>query len=235
MTKPLHVEDFLFLCLGIAATVVPLAMLVAGVATGQLVANPVFLLAVAVGGLGWIFTAVAAVAHGDAVAGVPPAAVRSDSAIPSTGAGAAEVIERARDAERYFGDLATYTRRRWETFNVIQLLCASAIPVVAAIATADKDHATQWTILTAVLGSVIAVVRGLDGFMQNHETWLRSRGTQQALISARIAYTTRTGAFASAGDHLGDYAARVEEILSGEMQAWITEAKRPPGNAPDTK
>jgi len=109
---------------------------------------------------------------------------------------------------------------------VVQLVCASAIPVVAAISTADKDHATQWTILTAVLGSAIAVIRGIDSFQQNHETWLRARGTEQALRSARVAFDSHTGPFAPPADSLNDYAKHVDAILSGEMQSWVTESKR---------
>jgi hypothetical protein len=57
----LRPPDYLFLGAAAAAIIIPIWLLVAGVSSGNLVANPVFLLALAVGGIGWAYTAIVAV------------------------------------------------------------------------------------------------------------------------------------------------------------------------------
>lgn len=137
----------------------------------------------------------------------------------------ATIVGRALGAEQYFDREATASRVRYLVFNLTQIICAGAITVVATLNGLFKVYANEWPIVTAVLGAAIAILRGFDGILPSRDTWLRTRATQQKLLSERIAYASKTGIYGTSSNALDDYRTRIEAILGGELQDWVTAAK----------
>ncbi len=139
----------------------------------------------------------------------------------------ATIVGRALGAEQYFDRIATASRVRYLVFNLTQISCAGAITVVSTLNGIFNGgmYADMWPIVTAVLGATIVILRGFDSILPSRDTWLRTRATQQQLLSERIAYASKTGIYATSSNELDNYRTRVEAILGGELRDWVASAK----------
>lgn len=157
----------------------------------------------------------------------------------------ATVEGRALGAEEYFDRAATGARRNYLVYSFLQIAFAGIITVIATASGIFKfPHHDWWPIVTAALGAAIVIIRGFDSILPSRDSWVRLRSTQQMLLSQRVAYTSRTGIYATNSDLLKDndalnlYASRVETILGGELATWGKAALQPPGtdsgSAPST-
>lgn len=135
-------------------------------------------------------------------------------------------------SEKYWDKLAITSRRRDWIFNLLTIVIAASISVVAILSTTYKTYADQWAILIGILGGVVAVLRGLDAKYPARETWLRARATQQMLVSERLEYMSGTGVYNGVTNALQLYEQRTKAIRTGEMQQWLASAKPEGSKAP---
>lgn len=146
----------------------------------------------------------------------------------------ATVEGRALGAEAYFDRAATGARRNYLRYSFLQIAFAGLVTVIATASGIFKFPGPDWwPIATAALGAAIVIIRGFDSILPSRDSWVRLRSTQQALLSERIAYSSKTGIYAKNSDALKNndalnvYASRVEAILNGELAAWGKAATQP--------
>jgi hypothetical protein len=116
-----------------------------------------------------------------------------------------------------FYDRSAGRAKLWyQGLRVMTLVLAASIPVVAAL---DGS-----TIITAILGSSIVVIEGLQQLFQFHERWVGYRKTWNILDHERRMYEGGAGPYDGAANPGKLLNERMTNILSSENTDWVASA-----------
>lgn len=107
-------------------------------------------------------------------------------------------------------------KRTYQSLRVATMTLAATIPVVAAL-----DGSPT---ISAVLGSVIVVIEGLQQLFQFHNRWVDYRMAWNALERERRLFQSLAGPYAD-GDAESVLAERTEAIIALENSDWATDVK----------
>jgi hypothetical protein len=83
---------------------------------------------------------------------------------------------------------AVWNQKRYRSFQVVQIVTAASIPVVAG------TGASGW--ITGGLGAVVVVSQGISELYNFHGNWLSYRRTASELTKERLQYMSRSGPYA---------------------------------------
>jgi hypothetical protein len=110
-------------------------------------------------------------------------------------------------------------QRRYKQIKVAQLVLASSIPVFALVG------ATWGRWVTAILGSSVAILEGLQQLGQYNNLWVSYRATAEQLKHEKYLFLAHSGPYKGLKEEeaLVRLAERVEEQVSTEHAKWVSE------------
>lgn len=108
--------------------------------------------------------------------------------------------------------------------NISQITVASAIPI------------TAWLLpplIPALLGALVAVLKGLEATFQWEYNWINYRATAEKLKHEKFLFEATAGPYGDDSNPQRLLAERVEGVVSREHASWITlRSERTRGNEP---
>ena len=122
-------------------------------------------------------------------------------------------LARLNDQLSWYDKKSQQNQRLQKTSTVAQICIASSIPIAAWLA-------PNW--IPAVLGAIIAVVRGLESAYQWEYNWINYRSTAEKLKHEKFFYEACAGPYDDSVDPQKQLAQRVEGSVSREHASWIT-------------
>ena len=105
-------------------------------------------------------------------------------------------------------------KKTYQSLRVATMMLAATIPVVAAL---DGSPA-----ISAVLGSAIVVIEGLQQLFQFHNRWIDYRAAWNSLERERRLFQSRAGPY-TASNAARILAERTEAIIGLENSDWVAD------------
>jgi hypothetical protein len=118
---------------------------------------------------------------------------------------------RLQDQLQWYDRKSLAAQRAFKRVKVAQLLLAAAVPVAVA---SDAPGA-----VTAVLGSLVVVLEGVQQLYQWQTNWVLYRSTHESLNHEKYLYLARSGPYSGPQPHQV-LAERVEGLVSQEHAKW---------------
>jgi hypothetical protein len=132
---------------------------------------------------------------------------------PDPPASAGQTNSELTGAMDYYDRSARRSKVWYQTLRVLTMVLAASIPVVAVL------DGSAW--ITAVLGSAIVVIEGLQQLFQFHERWVGYRKTWNVLDQERRLYEAEAGPYGGVADTGKLLSERLTSILSAENTDWV--------------
>jgi len=130
--------------------------------------------------------------------------------------------KRLEDQRTWYEAKSANSQRRYLHFKLVQIVLASAIPLLSLI----KDEWGRW--LTACAGAVIAVLEAVQQLNQYSRLWIEYRGMDERLKREKYLFLAGTGPYQGLDidTRLSTLSTRVEELCSTEHDRWIANANQ---------
>lgn len=127
------------------------------------------------------------------------------------------VVARLEKLYKHFNYLATFSKYGYYVVKVSQVALAASIPVVALV---DKNPSSPT--VTAVIGSAILVMQGIQQTSQWHKKWVQSRVAARTLESEKSLYLSKAGPYRGLDPEEASVtlAERVESLADVENERW---------------
>ena len=109
----------------------------------------------------------------------------------------AVVLRQIANEIAYYSKLQKRYRFWYQTLGAVQIVLASVIPLVAIFGENCPEAASR---VAAVLGTLIAIVKGFDSFFQTRESWIRFSRTAVRLQTELESFNAQSGAYAELED-----------------------------------
>lgn len=93
---------------------------------------------------------------------------------------------------------------------------SATIPLISGIDFAEIPK----NITLGLLGTMIAILSGLSGFLKFQEKWSEYRTTSETLKHEKMLYQTQTGPYDNETNPFKLLVTRVENLISKENSAW---------------
>jgi hypothetical protein len=166
----------------------------------------------------------------------------STGEVPNKDYGQELFPDRLRRADRYF-DLDLGGLRKWYSDNATKAkdrtnnLAITVLAAGASISVIQIFHDQVWApLLTALLGAVVVLAKGLERIGKHSETWLGYRKASESMKREYRLYINNAGDYPNAKDEEDAYrwfVEQVERILAEEQnQFWQSRGKAlEPGDA----
>ena len=107
----------------------------------------------------------------------------------------------------------------YKRLQLCEIICASLIPIISILI----RYYTWLTVITAILGSAIAVIESVTRLNKYHENWLEYRSTCELLRYHKNLYETRTYPYNDCNETVENiFVKNVENIISAENNQWKT-------------
>ncbi len=132
---------------------------------------------------------------------------------PDPAASAGRTDSELSGAMDFYDRSARRSKVWYQTLRVLTMVLAASIPVVAVL---DGS-----AVITAVLGSAIVVIEGLQQLFQFHERWVGYRKTWNVLDQERRLYEAGAGPYDGVVDAGKLLSERMTSILSAENTDWV--------------
>jgi ABC-type multidrug transport system fused ATPase/permease subunit len=132
---------------------------------------------------------------------------------------------RLNDQLRWYADKSSFNQNRYNQIKVVQLILAGSIPVFALAAASWG----RW--ITAILGTSVAILEGLQQLGQYNNLWASYRATAEQLKHEKHLFLAKSGPYRGLGDEeaLRVLAERVEERVSTEHAKWVSDRSQQAG------
>jgi hypothetical protein len=124
------------------------------------------------------------------------------------------IPKRLADQIDWYDRRASKSRTIFQGLTALQILIASALPIIALL------RVTRTDIIAGVSGAVLVAIEGFQQMGQYHEHWLRYRNTCEALRRERSLYEASAGSYAGAENPLAMLVERTEAIMAAEGANW---------------
>jgi hypothetical protein len=141
---------------------------------------------------------------------------------------------RLEDQVQWYDDKSMAAQRWYKYLKFVQIFLAVLIP----IATHFPSECAKWT--TAISGSLIALLEGVQHLNQYSALWVTYRATAEYLKHEKFLFLSGAGPYKELSNEqrLIALAERVEERVSTEHANWFNETRRlqkptQPGKGPD--
>lgn len=122
---------------------------------------------------------------------------------------------RLEDQINWYSKKSQINQRSYKVINVIQILCASAIPYLSGMAV----RITYGNELVGLLGIVVAICVGVGSLYRFQEKWFEYRLSAERLEQERLFYLTAVPPYNSE-DTFQLLVVRCEDIMSAERGRW---------------
>jgi Protein of unknown function (DUF4231) len=110
--------------------------------------------------------------------------------------------------------------------RLITIVGAVIVPALVSLNTLDGSAGNAAQVATWVVSLVVAVSAAVEGFFQYGQRWRNYRATAERLKIEGWLFFQLAGPYATSADHadaFATFAARIEELLQKEVDAYITE------------
>jgi hypothetical protein len=121
---------------------------------------------------------------------------------------------------------AAAAQRRYYRLRLVTVVGAVIVPALVSLSalhgrTGEAARAGAW-----IVSLTVAVSAAVEGFFQFGQRWRNYRGTVERLKTEGWLYLEQAGAYAASSSHretFGAFAARVEELITTDVDAYLTE------------
>lgn len=128
------------------------------------------------------------------------------------------VSERLEDQLTWYDRKASYNEHMFKRLRIATIVVSSSIPLCAAF--------VKYTVITGVLGALIALFEGLQQLNQYHQNWITYRSTAEALKHEKYLFLSMAGSYASSENPRTLLAERVESLVSQEHSKWTSASEQ---------
>ena len=133
-------------------------------------------------------------------------------------------VKRLNDQIEWYDIRGARNKLSYVVLRAASIILAAFIPVAVVVGV------PSWGI--AVIGSIVAVLVGLESLGQFHENWIRYRSTCEALKSEKHFYVARVGPYATVRNPEQLLATRLERLLAHERSRWLAAREVPDDTKP---
>ena len=133
-------------------------------------------------------------------------------------------VQRLEDQLNWYDRKASWNERRFKRLKMCTLAFSVFIPLSAVAAT---RYPGITAIVTAVLGTSIALLEGLQQLNQYHQNWITYRSTAEALKHEKFLFLSSAGPYSSVSNPKALLAERVESLVSQEHSKWTSAQELP--------
>ena len=129
---------------------------------------------------------------------------------------------RLEDQIQWYGTKSARAQRWYKSFKFVQILLAVLIPVSTHL------PPEWWKWVTAIAGSLIALLESMQHLNQYSTLWITYRSTAEALKHEKFLFLSAAGPYRGLTDEtrLVKLAERVEERVSMEHASWFNESHK---------
>jgi hypothetical protein len=124
------------------------------------------------------------------------------------------VPKRLTDQIDWYDRHASKNRLVFQALKVLQILMASALPIIALLGLGRAD------IIAGIIGSLLVAIEGFQQMGQYSEHWRRYRNTWDTLERELSLYDVGAGTYAGAENPLVMLVERTEVIIAAEGANW---------------
>ncbi len=136
-----------------------------------------------------------------------------------------------KDQREWYSNKASSNKKWGQRLSVLVITAGALISVIQLI---PDDSSTRWVaILTAMLGLVVAVAKGIDRIGQFEETWVSYRKASESMKREYRLYINNAGSYTALNDEEDSYrhfVEQVEQIIAEEQQIFWQGQKLANGN-----
>ncbi len=121
---------------------------------------------------------------------------------------------------------AAGTQRRYYVLRLLTIIGGVILPTIVSMNTGSIIPADVATVLSIVIGLVVAISTAVEGFLHFGDRWRHYRSTVELLKIEGWLLFQLSGQYQSFRNHSQAYpafAARVEDILRSDVRAFVTE------------
>lgn len=129
-----------------------------------------------------------------------------------------EYIEKRLDPQiKWYDNKSIKAQKTYKRLQVIEIVTASSIPILAGYSVSNNWIA----LLTAVCGSVIAIIESISKLNRYHENWIEYRSTCELLIYQKHLFLTESFPYNENDETLENiFVKNIENIISAENNKW---------------
>jgi hypothetical protein len=135
----------------------------------------------------------------------------------------AVVHDRLTNQKDWYDRSARRSRRWYMSIKVSQIGLAALVPVLSGAGAAAS--------LVGSLGAGVVALEGVQQLFQFHRNWVQYRATANLLGHEQYLHSVRAESYARAEDPDGLLAVRVERLLQGEAQQWVSQQRHAESDA----
>jgi uncharacterized protein DUF4231 len=121
---------------------------------------------------------------------------------------------------------AAAAQRRYYRLRLVTVVGAVIVPALVSLSTLDGRTGEAARVGAWFVSLTVAVSAAIEGFFQFGLRWRNYRGTVERLKTEGWLYLERAGAYAASNSHnqtFGAFAARVEELITTDVDQYLTE------------
>lgn len=130
------------------------------------------------------------------------------------------VESRLQDQIDWYSSKSTFNQKVYKRLQIIEILIATASPVIGCIGLAYQQYSIIATIVISLFGSVIACIESIEKLGKYHENWVEYRSVSELLKHEKHLYLTQTEPYTQE-DSFNLLVLRVERIISSENINWV--------------
>lgn len=130
--------------------------------------------------------------------------------------------ERLDNQITWYDKKSQLNQRCYKVIQVSQLIAAASIPLLSGFV---LDKEITFKLLIGGLGTIIAILNGIEGLLKFQENWIEYRTTCESLRHEKYFFDTKTNPYdGSEPFHL--LVERVEALISKENSKWTKSARK---------
>ncbi len=144
--------------------------------------------------------------------------------------------ERLNDQIDWYDKKSSFNQRRFKALKITVIIAAALIPLLSSsqLPFAPATGVPAWVL--GALGSLIAIIEGIQQLNQYQANWISYRSTSEALKHEKYLYLAQAGPYAGTANARSLLAERIESQVSQEHSKWTSSqenadkaARRPDG------
>lgn len=128
------------------------------------------------------------------------------------------IKERVDNQIEWYDVKSNTCQKRYKIIQVIEIVSASAIPILSGYAT----KAFAIPIVIGILGAVIAIMESIVKLEKYHENWIEYRSTCELLRYQKNLFLTSSSPYSENGEEstFNVFVKNIEQIISSENNQW---------------
>lgn len=127
--------------------------------------------------------------------------------------------QRLDDQIAWYSAKSTFNQRRYRLLQIISIVAAALIPLVAGIGSFPVNSVEVFNIVVGALGVAVAISTGLQNLYNYQEQWIKYRTTSEALTREKFKFLAAVDIYKNP-DAFQILVIRVEALLSNENANW---------------